>query len=181
MNEFKTSIPLKSLVSLVGHLTGGYEDPDHPLPPGPWSPVIREALKRVRWNLGPSPEPWRQVMLNPQPLPPRLAFAVALGQSVVDHLTTLQEFGLALPTASQESIKSYSSGYLKRFIDDCGNGIIVIHIPKHGPFPPSDDEPKPINPEELIVLGAQLALASAIHPELEGGAMQLIELGFNRM
>ena len=39
--------------------SGGYEDDEHPLPPGPWDPVIRVAFERVS-VFGPSPEPWRR-------------------------------------------------------------------------------------------------------------------------
>ena len=36
----------------------GREDDEHPLPPGPWDPIIRVALERIG-VFGPQPEPWR--------------------------------------------------------------------------------------------------------------------------
>jgi len=36
----------------------GREDDDHPLPPGPWDPVMRVALERIS-VFKPHPEPWR--------------------------------------------------------------------------------------------------------------------------
>ena len=44
----------------------GREDDEHPLPPGPWDPVIRVALERTS-VFGPSPEPWRRFLGNPVP------------------------------------------------------------------------------------------------------------------
>jgi hypothetical protein len=42
--------------SMIGG-RGGREDDEHPLPPGPWDPVIRVALEQVS-GFGPRPEPW---------------------------------------------------------------------------------------------------------------------------
>lgn len=93
----------------------GREDDAHPLPPAPWDPVIRIALKRIN-VFGPLPDPWKavftsiltrhaeigdvissgpsfgeEVALNPQPLPPRFAFLVALAQMVISRAELLQE------------------------------------------------------------------------------------------
>lgn len=62
------NIPREKLVSFVTKTingTGvGREDDEHPLPPGPWDPVIRKVAR----VLGPHPEPWR-VIFGPQPEP----------------------------------------------------------------------------------------------------------------
>lgn len=50
-----------------GGASVGREDDEHPLPPGPWDPVIRKVAKKIfgphsdPWHLifGPQPEPWR--------------------------------------------------------------------------------------------------------------------------
>ena len=172
------NVQLKILVSLVSRLTDAYPNPDDSNPIGPWGPIIRKTVERFRRVYGPQPEPWVWAALNPQPLPPRFVMAIALAQTMIDQISSLGELAKALPEASQESVASYSSGLIKRFIDDCGNGIIVIHIPR-GPFPPSDDEPKPIGPEELIVIGAQLANAATIHQDFETAGIALIEMGLN--
>src|SRR6187549_3463707 len=93
-----------------------YPDPDgEPLPPGPWDPIIRQALDKV---YGPFPEPWRRtfesarlrnlsrikpeawdgiedrfssVALNPQPLPPRWKFPVEFARAAMDRFETIQE------------------------------------------------------------------------------------------
>src|SRR6478735_1663647 len=64
----------------------GREDDDHPLPPGPWDPVIRAALGSLGMHaIGDGPlhidALGGEVALNPQPLPPRQAFLVALAPS----------------------------------------------------------------------------------------------------
>ena len=48
---------LASFVARIfGGTTVGREDDEHPLPPGPWDPIIRKVAKKV---FGPSPDPWR--------------------------------------------------------------------------------------------------------------------------
>lgn len=44
--------------SAFGGGNSGQPDPDHPLKPGPWDPVIRIAAKEVL-RFGPQPEPWQ--------------------------------------------------------------------------------------------------------------------------
>lgn len=51
----------EKLLGLVRAMVGGgtgREDDQHPLPPGPWDPVIRVALEQIR-PFGPRPELWR--------------------------------------------------------------------------------------------------------------------------
>ncbi|MEO6636999.1 MAG: hypothetical protein ABIN25_01910 [Ginsengibacter sp.] len=53
------NISHEKLISLVNHLYGGDSgnpNPDEPLKPGPWDPIIRKVSRQV---FGPSPEPWR--------------------------------------------------------------------------------------------------------------------------
>ena len=66
----------------------GREDDEHPLPPGPWDPVIRVALDRVS-AFGPRPEPWnlagrvgleRIGALGPWPVPWQVFFASILAR-----------------------------------------------------------------------------------------------------
>ena len=54
-------ISQEKLLAFVRSMIGGSrgrEDDEHPLPPGPWDPVIRVALERIN-IFGPHPEPWR--------------------------------------------------------------------------------------------------------------------------
>ena len=63
------NISREKLLSLVGQTFGGAsvgrEDDEHPLPPGPWDPVIRKVAKKF---FGPYPEPWH-LFFGPQPEP----------------------------------------------------------------------------------------------------------------
>lgn len=55
--------------------SGGREDDEHPLPPGPWDPIIRVALKGGP-VFGPTPVPWRSIesVLGPVPDPWKVIF-----------------------------------------------------------------------------------------------------------
>jgi len=69
MNTEQRSLHIsqEKLLAFVRAMIGGSrgrEDDEHPLPPGPWDPVIRAALKRIN-VFGPHPEPWR--VGNPVP------------------------------------------------------------------------------------------------------------------
>jgi hypothetical protein len=56
---------LSAFVSqMFGGVSVGREDDEHPLPPGPWDPVIRKVAKRV---FGPHPEPWQLAFSYPVP------------------------------------------------------------------------------------------------------------------
>jgi hypothetical protein len=59
--SFHTHPSQQKLLALVRAMIGGSrgrEDDEHPLPPGPWDPIIRVALERIAF-FGPQPEPWR--------------------------------------------------------------------------------------------------------------------------
>ena len=165
------------LVALISGRFGLNPDPDGPEvgPNTPWGPIITQAYDHVRTLYGPQPEPWRldRVALNPQPLPPRWMVAGALALALTGQTARLQELAQALPREAQGSVEAYRKGLITRFVDDCGNGLIVIHLPKHGPFPPGDDEPKPIGPEEQLVIGALLSAARG-QPDLQAAGLQLL-------
>lgn len=81
------------LLALVRAMIGGSrgrEDDEHPLPPGPWDPVIRVALERILL-FGPQPEPWRMIewvlgypvpwrVFSPRPEPWKVIFASFLAR-----------------------------------------------------------------------------------------------------
>ena len=176
-----------SLLTLVGALTGSYPNPDDPdKPPGPWGPIIRLALNnlaldKVRVLRGPQPEPWGAALGEPQPIPWRLAIARALADVMTERVVQFSALAEALPDDARASVQRHNSKLTQRFIDDCGNGTVVIHVPKGWPWPPSDDEPKPIGPLELVVMGTRFAQLAAGQPELVSAGEQLIELGLRQM
>ena len=134
-----------------------------------------------------SPDPWVQVSLNPQPLPPRTAFAVALAQGIADQVSLLA--GLAGAATGGSDTEAAASELLTRFVDDCGNGR--IHFPwKHWPFPwphQGDDLVGELNPAEIVVVGVELANAAAwvdderLRRDLEQAGANLVDAGLGRM
>ena len=121
-----------TFVSFISHLVDGYPNPEEPMPPGPWDPVIRRALERAILRFGPLPDPWRpsmldRVALNPQPLPPKVALAVTLAEEVVDRAVLIDQ------VAGGDNAPGPSAGtkYIADFIEDwCGTR------PKRPPRPP---------------------------------------------
>jgi hypothetical protein len=150
------NINKEKLLSFVRELIGGgrsgHEDDEHPLPPGPWDPVIRAALQRIivfgpdpiPWKVsGPFPEPWRtaifdswqQTALNPQPLPPRFSFMLTLAQTVISRAELMQEIADASKREGEQRGIIIVSGYISRFVDDfCGTGF-RLRFPFSGPRP----------------------------------------------
>ena len=138
---------------------------DAPSPPGPWDPIIRGALEHInafgpfpepwRSRFGVNqilkilanlrPEIWDlagggrsildEVALNPQPLPPRIAFAAALVRGFINHAVLMREiaeiFGF-----EQRGIIIVSGRDLSQWIDElCGNNF-KIKFPIRKPRPP---------------------------------------------
>lgn len=65
--ERQSQISHDRLLAIVRAVIGGSagrEDDEHPLPPGPWDPVIRVALER-NFVFGPHPEPWNDFSPGP--------------------------------------------------------------------------------------------------------------------
>jgi hypothetical protein len=62
------TIPREKLVAFVTNIFGGAtvgrEDDEHPLPPGPWDPILRKVAKTLS---GPQPEPWHFKFGHPVP------------------------------------------------------------------------------------------------------------------
>lgn len=172
------SISRQALFSLVGALTG-YPDPDDSGEPrGPWGPVMRQALDRVQKR---RPQPERAAILNPQPIPPRWVLAGALAEVMIDRVEQLEMMAFALPQEVGASVRAYGSDLIRRFVDDYrGNGVSV-HLPKHGPFPPGDDEPKPVGPLEFLVVGLKFIVAAEGSCELSAAGEKLIEAGLERI
>ncbi len=213
MNTEKTEqkslhISQEKLLAFVRAMIGGSrgrEDDEHPLPPGPWDPVIRVALERISvfgprpepWKVfgsgapwrtiesvfGPHPEPWKvifasilarypeildaiggghsfgeEVALNPQPLPPRLAFLVSVAQAVISRAELLQEIAGAIPREGEQHGIIIVGGYIARFVDDfCGTGF-RLKYPFPGPRPHWFDNK--LDGIDLVVMATQFEQAA---------------------
>jgi len=234
--EPSLSVGQEKLLAFVRAMIGtsqGREDDEHPLPPGPWDPVIRIALEKIN-VFGPRPEPWRQlgpghrhhvhgvpafgphpepwkailasvldkhpeifdaivgghsfgdeVSLNPQPLPPRYAFLLAVAQTVTRRAELLQDIADATARKGEQQGIIIVSGYVNRFTDEfCGNDLRL-----RWPFP----GPRPqwfaheLTGIDLVVLATQFdtAAAQSFSPDLRRGLSQasarLAEAGMARM
>lgn len=161
------TIPRKALISILRSLSGDYPNPEgDPLPPGPLDPVIRKAFNQIRWQFGPRPEPWvnsvsnllSQVALNPQPLPPRLAYTTVLAQEIVNSVASLQDMADLLPEEAQARVGEIANQRLQVFFDDyCGTP------PNKSPFPvphSRDGVLEGFNPLELVIVGTQFEAAA---------------------
>ncbi|HEY8034320.1 MAG TPA: hypothetical protein VIF37_01880 [Methylobacter sp.] len=213
--------------------TRGREDDEHPLPPGPWDPVIRIALERIN-VFGPHPEPWRafnpgvpwrpvgsifgpvsgkpvswkvvlssilakhpelwdavgghssgeEVALNPQPLPPRFAFLVALAQTVISRAELFQEIADAVPREGEQQGIIIVSEYIARFIDDCGTGF-KPKWPFPGPPPPWFAHE--FDGIDLVVMATQFEQAAKetfsrdLRQNLANASVKLAEVGLSKM
>lgn len=82
----ETHISRQQLLQIVGLMFGtSVENPntDEPRKPGPWDPVIREALEYVK-VLGPHPEPWNEAF-GPHPEPWRERFDAGRILRIIAH------------------------------------------------------------------------------------------------
>ena len=180
------TIQRRAFVSLVSQLISGNPNPDDPNEPhGPIGPVVRRAFERMKLFAGPHPEPWVQVALNPQPLPPRMAFSVALAQEVIEKIS-LSEMADALPKEARGQTLEFTNNFLSRFIDDCGNGRVVPGKRWPGPFPHYLGD-KAVYGIELVVIGAQFAKAASLvsnerlQQSLISGSSKLMETGLSQI
>jgi hypothetical protein len=164
------SISQQALVSLISQLIFGRPSDDDPRPPGPADPVIFKALGRTLWVLGypvpwraqtafgPRPEPWVQVALNPQPLPPRTLFFAAIAQEVIERASLIQETADALTSQGERQGIIIVGGYVSRFADDFE---LCPRIPWPFPGPRPHWFPEAPDGGDLIVTGVQFARAAS--------------------
>jgi hypothetical protein len=113
---------------------------------------------------GPQPEPWREVFLNPQPLPPRAAYAIALADAHIQEIRYLDRAGSLLDERATERLIHRAHRMVADVDEICPRWP---RWPKTWPPPP----PPPWTQEtmsetELFVFGARIL-----------GASEVIELG----
>jgi hypothetical protein len=153
------SISQHAFVSLIGQLINGRPSDDDPRPPGHWGPVIRGALQKTLWVLGPpQPQPWVQVALNPQPLPPRTLFFAAIAQEVIERASLIQETADALTSQGERQGIIIVGGYVSRFADDFE---LCPRIPWPFPGPRPHWFPEAPDGGDLIVTGVQFQRAAS--------------------
>lgn len=92
-------------------------------------PALYELIPRGVQKRG------EEASLNPQPLPPRLAFLAAVVHTVVSRAELLHEVAGAIADEGERRGIIIVGGYLSRFCDEfCGSGFRLIY-PYPGPHP----------------------------------------------
>ena len=179
--------------------------------PEPWRVLGPEIPWRTPGSVfGPRPEPWQvalasiltrhpeafdalggghrfgeEVALNPQPLPPRFAFLLAVAQAVISRAELLQEVADATQRGGEQQGIIIVGGYTSRFSDDwCGNGFRLKY-----PFP----GPRPrwftseLNGIDLIVVAAQFEQAAKetfsqdLRRNLADASAKFVEVGLSKL
>jgi hypothetical protein len=115
----------------------------------------------------PTPEPWRAVELNPQPLPPRQHYALALADAHIEELLTFDRIGSLLGGEAAERTQERALKMISELDELCPRWP---RWPKRWPPPP----PPPwgeelMNPAELFLFGIRVLAASEL---LEQGRLQ---------
>ena len=209
------NISREKLLTFVSQTFGGVsvgrEDDEHPLPPGPWDPVIRKVSKKV---FGPHPEPWRSELnlnrmilgiiaarhpeifdvigggrfdfaaLNPQPLPPRSAFLAAVTEEVIDRALIMQEAADAMNQTGEQQGIIIVGGKLGKFVTEIDE--LCPRIPRKFPKPKGGSEER-FSAVELLAAGAVFEQNAAavsdegLRQELSNAGAKLIEMGIARM
>lgn len=185
----KNQLSKLKFTAVVNGLISGYtpnpEDPDPA--PWPWRHVINKAFERMAGSYS---NKWTFAALNPQPLPPKVHFAITLAHEVIERAGMMQEIAAGLSNDSEERGIIIVSGYLSKFVDDICPDPPTIKIPKkRWPFPwPPDPNPDPRwTGLELAVIGtifqneARLAGHDGIQRALNEAAEKLFEVAVSRM
>ncbi len=165
------TISRKSFVQIVGNRAGYYPNPDDPGDPnnpfgpfGPGGPVLRRLLEFQRLR------GLDRVALNPQPLPPKEILAVALSQSVTDHLAQIHALADTLSGDVADDLRNGGLRFLDEFGEWCGTmthreliaALIRRLLGKRPPPPPPEPEPwwdERLDASDLITIGVQMQAA----------------------
>lgn len=116
---------------------------------------------------GPRPNPWRAVMLNPQPLPPRETYALRVADAYITDILGLDRIGGLFGGEARELSLKHSLNHIAYLDEICPRWP---KWPKRWPPPP----PPPwrrdelMNPSELLLFGSRILAASQLveQPEL---------------
>jgi hypothetical protein len=126
-----------------------------------------------------------EVSLNPQPLPPRLAFLAAVVHTVVSRAELLHDVAGAIADEGERRGIIIVGGYISRFCDEfCGNSFRLIW-PFPGPHP--NWFTTELRGIDLVVMASQFHQASkeAFSPELgqhlADAATRLADAGLSKL
>ncbi|MDD5578058.1 MAG: hypothetical protein PHY16_02105 [Methylobacter sp.] len=201
----------EKLLAFVRAIIGGRgrEDDEHPLPSGPWDPLIRAALERT-YVFGPRPEPWKfafasilarhpeageiigggpgfgeEVALNPQPLPPRYAFLAAVAQTVISRAGLLQDIADATARNGEQQGIIIVGGHISKFVDDWCPTPPRLKWPFPGPRPHWFTHE--FDGIDLLVMATQFEQAAqqtfspALRQDLANAGAKFVDAGLSKL
>ena len=126
-----------------------------------------------------------EVALNPQPLPPRYAFLIAVARAVVRRAELLQEVSGATAADGSERGIIIVGGYTKRFSDDWCGTRFTLRWPSPGPRPRWFREQ--LDGVDLLVLATQFDRAAHeafdrdLRGHLKAAGARFVDVGMSRL
>lgn len=157
----------RSVASLLAQIFGPaiYDAP----PFGGGDPYRRRLIDLIT---GPQPQPWRTVMLNPQPLPPRESYALTLADAHLQEVLALDRLVAAFGDAAAERALERSLRLVAEIDECCPRWP---RWPKVWPPPPPPPwQREEMAPTELFVFGMRFLAASEL---TEHGRLQEVLIG----
>jgi len=174
------------IARLIGHLN-----------PAAWDWIVPHSLDVDIGSLvgGPQPEPWGmarggvssrldQVALNPQPLPPKDLYALALSDATVARVVSLARVGRMLGGEAGANMQRAAVSAVADFEEICPRWP---RWPKHWPPPP----PPPWQEEEMaasqlflagsrLVLAAEVVEDATVQKALDDAGSKLMDMGIEK-
>ena len=138
------------------------------LNPEAWDWIVPHQL-HVNFALGPHPEPWIvakpgrlgrgvQVALNPQPLPPKALYALALADATVAEVISASRTGAILGGEAGANLQKRALSMVSDFEEICPRWP---RWPKHWPPPPPPPwHDEQMDPSHLFFAGSRFLLAT---------------------
>lgn len=174
------------IARLLGHLN-----------PAAWDWIIPHSLDVNVGSLvsGPLPDPWRtarqgligrldQVALNPQPLPPKDLYALALADAMLARVVSLSQLGRILGGEAGANMQKAAVAAVADFEEICPRWP---HWPKHWPPPPPPPwEEGEMAASQLFLAGSRLLLAAetvgdaTVQRALDTAGNKLMDMGVEK-
>ncbi len=121
---------------------------------------------RLVERMGPVPDPWIIAGLNPQPLPPKERYALALADAHVLELLRVDALAADFGEAAVERGIGRVRGKMSEIEELCPR---PFPWPRKWPVPPGPFPGEEFGPAELAIMGSRFAMAAE---RLESGALK---------
>jgi hypothetical protein len=150
LSKQKFALAISELISV--HIPSP-EDPHSTEALWPWRHIANKAFEKVLTRYS---DKVSQVTLNPQPLPPKVYFSIALAEEVIDRALLMLEVANGFINDSEERSIIIVSGYINKFVDEISMPDSSIKFPKKRwpfPLPPDPEVDSRWSGLELAVIG----------------------------